>query len=52
MDFDLSEEHRLLQQSLREFVEQEVAPRARHIDESGEFPWDTLRAMANWACWA
>ena len=46
MDFDLSEEHRLLQQSLREFAQKQVAPRARHVDESGEFPWDTLRAMA------
>jgi butyryl-CoA dehydrogenase len=46
MDFDLSEEHRLLRQTLRDFVAKEVAPRARQIDESGEYPWDTLHAMA------
>ncbi|PKO23744.1 MAG: acyl-CoA dehydrogenase [Chloroflexi bacterium HGW-Chloroflexi-1] len=45
MDFNLNEEHRMLQGIVREFVEKEVAPRARHVDETGEFPWDTLRAM-------
>jgi butyryl-CoA dehydrogenase len=46
MDFELSAEHRLLRASLRDFVDKEVAPRAAQIDETGEFPWDTLRAMA------
>ena len=45
MDFDLSEEHRMLQETVREFVAKEVTPRARHVDETGEFPWQTLRAM-------
>ena len=31
---------------VRDFVEKEVIPRARQVDESGEFPWETLRAMA------
>ncbi len=42
MDFDLSEEHRMLQETVAEFVAKEVAPRARHVDETGEFPWQTL----------
>lgn len=46
MDFDLGEEHRLLQTALSEFVDREVAPRAAEIDERGEFPWQTLAAMA------
>jgi alkylation response protein AidB-like acyl-CoA dehydrogenase len=46
MNFDLSNEHRILQETLRAFVAKEVAPRARHVDESGEFPWETLHAMA------
>ena len=46
MDFDLSEEHRMLQATVREFVAKEVAPRARHVDETSEFPWETLYAMA------
>ncbi len=45
MDFDLSEEHRMLQETVREFVAKEVAPRARHVDETGEFPWQTLKAL-------
>ncbi len=45
MDFDLSEEHRMLQETVAEFVAKEVAPRARHVDETGEFPWQTLKAM-------
>ena len=46
MNFDLSDEHRMLQETVRAFVAKEVAPRARHVDESGEFPWETLHAMA------
>jgi len=46
MDFDLSEEHRMLRSTLREFVEAEVAPRARHVDETGEFPWESVNALA------
>lgn len=45
MDFDLPEEHRMLQETVRDFVAKEVAPRARHVDETGEFPWQTLKAM-------
>ncbi len=46
MFFDLDEEHRALRAMVRDFVDNEVAPRARHIDESGEFPWEVLRRMA------
>ncbi len=45
MDFTLNEEHRLFRDMVREFVEKEVKPRARHIDETGEFPWDAIRKM-------
>ena len=46
MDFDLSEEHRLLRQSVRGFVDKEIAPRARQIDESEEFPWPAIKGLA------
>jgi alkylation response protein AidB-like acyl-CoA dehydrogenase len=46
MDFDLSEEHRLLRQSVRGFVEKEIGPVARRIDESGEFPWPAIKGLA------
>jgi butyryl-CoA dehydrogenase len=42
----LSEEQALLQRTVREFAAAEVQPRAREIDESGEFPRDTFRKAA------
>jgi butyryl-CoA dehydrogenase len=38
MHFELSAEHRLLQENIRRFAEETVKPRAKEIDESGEFP--------------
>jgi alkylation response protein AidB-like acyl-CoA dehydrogenase len=46
MDFCLSTEQQLLQQSIREFVEKEVKPLAAHIDRHHEFPWQPIRKMA------
>src|SRR5438105_707934 len=45
VDFELSEEQRMIRQAVREFAEKEIAPHARHIDETGEFPADTFRKM-------
>jgi butyryl-CoA dehydrogenase len=38
MRFELSAEHRLLQENIRRFAEETVRPRAKEIDETGEFP--------------
>jgi butyryl-CoA dehydrogenase len=38
MRFELSAEHKLLQENIRRFAEEIVKPRAKEIDESGEFP--------------
>ncbi len=46
MDFALSEEQRLIQKTAKDFAERTVAPKAAEIDESGEFPADTVREMA------
>ncbi len=46
MLFELDDEHKALRALVRDFVDQEVAPRARHVDETGEYPWETLRKMA------
>jgi len=35
----------MIRQAVREFAEQEIAPKARHVDETGEFPADTFRKM-------
>ena len=36
MDFDLSEDHRMLQQSIREFAEEQVAPGAEERDQAAK----------------
>jgi len=46
MNLELSEEHKLLGRSVREFAESEVKPLAREIDETGRFPRETLRKAA------
>src|SRR6185312_10817998 len=40
MKIELSEEQKLLQETVRRFAEEVVKPRAKEIDESGEFPRD------------
>src|SRR3954468_14938376 len=40
MDFELSEELLALQQSVRRLAQDKVKPRAREIDETGEYPQD------------
>jgi alkylation response protein AidB-like acyl-CoA dehydrogenase len=46
LDFDLTEEQRILRQTIREFAEQEVAPVARELDEKEQFSVDLARKMA------
>jgi butyryl-CoA dehydrogenase len=46
MNLELSEEHKLLERSVREFAESEVKPLARELDETGRFPRETLRKAA------
>ncbi|MGQ9467300.1 MAG: acyl-CoA dehydrogenase [Anaerolineae bacterium] len=45
MEFELSEEHRMIQHMVREFAEKEIAPRAEEIDETDRFPEDLFRRM-------
>ncbi len=45
MDFELTEEQRMFRRMVREFAEQEIAPRAEEIDATDEFPWDIFRKM-------
>ena len=44
--FNLSEEHIQLQQTFREFAENEVKPLAKELDETERFPTETVRKMA------
>ncbi len=46
MNFELTPEQQRIRAEVRRFADQEIAPRARHVDETGEFPADTFRKMA------
>ena len=43
MNFDLTDEQRMLRDMVREFAEKEIKPRAAEIDRTDEFPWDLRR---------
>lgn len=45
MDFDLSDEHRLIQQTARRVARDVIAPRAAEVDETGEYPEDYFQAF-------
>ncbi|HMU93562.1 MAG TPA: acyl-CoA dehydrogenase [Anaerolineales bacterium] len=41
----LSDEHKMLRDAARDFAQKEIAPIAAEFDESGEFPYATIRKM-------
>ncbi len=43
--YGLTEEQSLLRNTLREFADGEIAPRAAGFDEKAEFPWDNIKKM-------
>lgn len=45
MEFELSEEHRLIKESARRIARDVVAPRAKEVDETGEYPHDYFEAF-------
>ena len=46
MDLQLTDEQRLIGESVREFAAREIAPRAAEIDRTREFPLDNFRKCA------
>ena len=46
MDFDLNEEQRMIQDTIRKFANEEIAPVASENDKKGEFPRDLFNKMA------
>jgi alkylation response protein AidB-like acyl-CoA dehydrogenase len=46
LNFELTEEQRMVQASVREFVAGEIAPRAREYDEQARFPREQLKGLA------
>jgi len=47
MDFQLTEEHLMIKQMVRDFAEKEIAPRAEEIDATDEFPADIFKRMGD-----
>ena len=45
MDFELSEENRLIKDTARRIAKDVVAPRAKELDETGEYPHDYFEAF-------
>ncbi|MBP9114332.1 MAG: acyl-CoA dehydrogenase family protein [Polyangiaceae bacterium] len=46
MDFDLTEEHKMVQQSARDFAQREIAPKAAELDKSARWPTELVKRMA------
>jgi short/branched chain acyl-CoA dehydrogenase len=45
MDFDLSDDHRLIQRTVRDFARNEVAPVAEELDRTKSFPYEIVRKL-------
>jgi alkylation response protein AidB-like acyl-CoA dehydrogenase len=46
MDFELNEEQRLVRDMVRDFAQNEIAPRAAEVDKTEEFPAENIDQMA------
>jgi short/branched chain acyl-CoA dehydrogenase len=45
MDFDLSDDHRLLRDTVRDFAQQEIAPVAEELDRTKSFPYEIVKRL-------
>jgi short/branched chain acyl-CoA dehydrogenase len=45
MDFDISDDHRLLRDTVREFAQAEIAPVAEQLDRDKAFPYEIVRKL-------
>ena len=45
MDFDLTEEQRLIRETARDFAAREIAPKAAELDKSGRWPTEIVKRM-------
>src|SRR5437764_513467 len=46
MDFSLSDDHKLLQTTVREFAGREIAPLAEELDRTKSFPYEIVQRLA------
>jgi alkylation response protein AidB-like acyl-CoA dehydrogenase len=47
MDFDLSDDHRLIQRTVRDFARNEVRPVAEELDRTKAFPYEIVRQLGD-----
>ena len=47
MDFDLSDDHRLIRSTVRDFAVQEIAPVAEELDREKRFPYELVRKLGD-----
>ncbi len=45
LSLTLTAEHEMIRSAARDFAQKEIAPIAAHYDETGEFPYDTIKKM-------
>jgi alkylation response protein AidB-like acyl-CoA dehydrogenase len=45
LDFTFTEDQEMTRQMVREFAENEIAPKVRHYDETQEFPFEIMRKL-------
>ncbi len=46
MNFELTDEQKMIKDTVKEFADKEIKPRAKAIDEEGEFPWDIIEKLS------
>lgn len=47
MNFNYTDEQKMIRNMVREFAEKEIKPIAKETDEEEKFPWDTIRKMGD-----
>ncbi|MEM0090740.1 MAG: acyl-CoA dehydrogenase family protein, partial [Nitrososphaerota archaeon] len=47
MDFEFTEEQELFRKSIREYCQNNLAPRLLEIEEGGRIPYDIIEGLAN-----
>ncbi len=45
MDFELTKDQKMIKDMVRKFAENEIRPKAEHVDKTGEFPIETFEKM-------